>query len=56
MQRLDPHYRQVLELRYLKDLKTDDVAKKMGKTPDSVNMIAHRAKKKVRESLKEWGS
>jgi len=44
-------YREVIRLRYLLDQPIDEVARQMGRSPDAIRGLCHRAKKKLRAVL-----
>ena len=55
LDRLDPREKDVIELRYYKEHSPARVAERMGITRNYVNVIAKRARDKLRKCLKERG-
>lgn len=51
---LDEHYRAVVVLRFMDDLSYDEIAQVLGVSHSAVETRLHRAKKRLRELLKEW--
>jgi RNA polymerase sigma-70 factor (ECF subfamily) len=51
MTRLPENYQEVIRLRVLMELPTEDVAQWMGKQPSTVRVLLHRALKALRKSL-----
>ena len=50
---LSADYRQVLELRFLKELSVGEAAETMGRSPGAIQMLTARALRRLRESLRE---
>lgn len=48
---LPEHYREVIRLRLVMDLPTDQVAQWMGREPSTIRVIQHRALKALRQAL-----
>ncbi len=53
LQRLPEDYRTVIDLRNLKELPFDEVARRMGRSPEAVRKLWTRAIEKLREDLGE---
>ena len=51
LQELKDEYREVLVMRYLDDMDTDDIAEALQKTPTNVRVLLHRATKAFTELL-----
>lgn len=52
---LPPAQREVLSLRYLEDLTTEEVARITGRTRGAVRILLHRARASLRSRLEEGG-
>jgi RNA polymerase sigma-70 factor, ECF subfamily len=50
--RLPPHYRSVIVLRYLEDMSYAEISEALGETVSNVQVRAHRAKKMLRDRMK----
>lgn len=50
--KLPPHYRQVIELRFIQEFSVEETAQVVGKTPLAIRLIQHRALKQLRTILK----
>lgn len=50
--RLPPHYRSVIVLKYLEDMSYAEISEALGETVSNVQVRAHRAKKLLREGMK----
>ncbi|HEU4963006.1 MAG TPA: RNA polymerase sigma factor [Bacilli bacterium] len=53
MDRLPPHYREVVTLRYLHDFSVADTGRVLGMTDAKVRLLTHRAILKLRENWSE---
>lgn len=53
LMKLNPTYSTVLYLFYYEGYKAEEIAKMLSKTTASVNMILSRARKQLKERLKE---
>lgn len=51
--RLEPKYRQALELRYVEDLDIREIASALGETENNISVRIHRGLEKIREFFKE---
>lgn len=52
---LPPAQREVLSLRYLEDLSTEEVARITGRTRGAVRILLHRARMSLRSTLEQGG-
>jgi RNA polymerase sigma-70 factor (ECF subfamily) len=51
IKRLDPHYQDVLILKFVEELTNEEIANSMGKTEGSIRVIQHRAIKKLKQEI-----
>ncbi len=54
VEKLPPTQRTALVLKFQEDMKIDDIAAAMGKTPGAVKLLIHRGVTKLRETSLEW--
>ncbi len=50
---LKDEYREVLVMRYLSEMEVGEIASALEKTPNSIRVLLHRAKKALQEKVKE---
>lgn len=51
MQRLKPEYREVLEMRYQHEMSIEEISDVLGKTPNAVRVLVHRAKQALKDQV-----
>jgi len=51
MKGLKDEYREVLELRYQDEMSIDEIAELLGKTPNAVRVLLHRAKQALKKKV-----
>ena len=56
LQKINPRYAEAIRLRVLAELPRDEVAKKLGATPATFDVILHRAMAALRKALSELSS
>lgn len=52
LEKLPPHYKQVLELRYIQEFSIEDTARAMRKSSIAVRVLQHRAMKRLQNTFK----
>ena len=51
MRSLKEEYQEVLQLRYQDEMSTEEIAEVLGKTPNAVRVLLHRAKQALKEKV-----
>ncbi len=54
VEKLPQAQRTALVLKFQEDMKIDDIAAVMGKTPGAIKLLIHRGVNKLRESSEDW--